>query len=71
MHRQEFDDVRECVLCHLEIAPKADRAFFYSPDAFLCWKCAIERDGVYDADLDTWVTPPNTNDLVDERRPHS
>lgn len=70
MHREESDELTECVSCHAEIAPKTDRAFSYAPGSFLCWKCAIERDGVYDEELDAWPTPPSTDDLEDERRPH-
>jgi hypothetical protein len=70
MHRQEFDELGECAVCHAEIEPGTDRAFFFTPERLLCFRCASERGGVYDADEETWTTPADTSDLENEQRPH-
>lgn len=67
----ERDEESTCIDCGATLWPEVDRTFSPGPDAFLCFACAEKRGGVYDADRDRWVEPPDTRDLPDERRPHA
>jgi hypothetical protein len=59
-----------CCACGASLWPDVDRGFACSPDAYLCFQCAEERGGVYDAQEDRWVVPPDVSGLPEERRAH-
>jgi hypothetical protein len=52
------------------LSPELDRAFACSPDTYLWFACAAARGGLYDAEEDRWIVPPDASGLDDERRPH-
>lgn len=68
--REDLSGEVSCIGCGAELWPDVDRAFATGPDTFLCFECAEQRGGVYDADEDSWTRPPDVSGLVDERRPH-
>lgn len=63
MHREEGDQLSRCLDCGAWISPGTDRAFAFGAGGILCWRCATERGGSYDADLDHWETEPGIEDL--------
>ena len=71
MHRDESDELDSCANCGADIAAGPDRGYRYGNHGVICWSCAVERGGSYDADKDAWTTAPDVMDLPDERRPHS
>lgn len=66
-----WDDASACIDCGAELWPDVDRAFLCSSEIYLCFECAERRGGVYEADEDRWVVPPDVAGLPDERRPHA
>ncbi len=67
----ESIETTTCVGCGAELSPETDRAFATGPDTFLCFACATQSGGVYDADQDRWTVPPDVSGIADERRPHA
>jgi protein-L-isoaspartate(D-aspartate) O-methyltransferase len=67
---EDWDVPRECADCGASLWEDEERAFAYSPGAYLCWDCAIRRGGVFDASHSSWTRAPDLRDLPDERRPH-
>ena len=64
MHKEEFESLAECADCGRTIDPALDFVFAMADDAFLCFDCAISRGGLYDAEEERWVVPP---DVLPER----
>lgn len=62
----EWESQDVCVLCGETISPEGERGFAFGADNVLCWECATERGGRYDAERDAWETPPDLSDLPDE-----
>ena len=68
MHHQESDEQVRCASCGALIAPDTERGYGFGFDNYVCWECALQRGGVYDADQDRWRIVPDVQDLYDERR---
>jgi hypothetical protein len=66
----ESEEAVACCACGASLWPDVDRGFACSPEAYLCFRCAEQRGGVYDGQHDRWVIAPDTSGLVDERRAH-
>lgn len=47
-----------CAICAAEVDVARERGFVHSEDFVLCYTCALEHDGKYDADQDRWVRAP-------------
>jgi hypothetical protein len=69
MHREEWSELGECVVCGEAVSLTTDRAYALADRDCLCFRCATERGGVYDEKEDRWKVAPNSGDLPDERRP--
>lgn len=67
MHRSEADEATHCEVCGATIWIGRGRSYCFGSDRALCWDCALERGGRYDADLDEWADPPNCSDLAKNR----
>ena len=65
--QRDEDETDVCASCG---TPIEERGFTYGPSGALCFACARERGGVYDAERDRWEVEPDLADLPDERRPH-
>lgn len=71
VERDKRDDtVGTCTDCGQDVGLEVSHAFAPGGGVVLCWACAVRRGGVYDEKYDTWISPPRTGDLPDERRPH-
>jgi hypothetical protein len=44
----------------------SERGFGFGVGNSLCWSCALERGGRYNAELDAWTEEPDVSDLPDE-----
>lgn len=66
MDLDETDVVRSCAVCGTPVDPGRDRGFAFGADNVLCWACAEERGGSYDAERDTWSSAPDVSGLPDE-----
>jgi hypothetical protein len=69
MHREEADDLDECVDCRAVISPSVGRSFTFGDDVVLCFDCSLKRGGKYDPERELWHVPPNVSGLVRERHP--
>jgi hypothetical protein len=54
----------ECSECGVSLWEDDARAFSHAPGEFLCWDCAVAHGGVYDAQGQTWTTPPDVDDVA-------
>lgn len=63
MHRSEARDLVACLACGAEVSLGADRVFAVTPDAALCFACAVERGGAYDEAHDQWTASPRLSGL--------
>lgn len=70
MNQNEWAEGTGCSECGAQLSPERNRAFACSPETYLCFACAEARGGVYDAQQDRWIVPPDAAGLDDERRPH-
>ena len=52
-----------CAVCE-EPTSVAERAFPFGEETLLCFRCALDRGGLYDETLDRWVRPPKVEDLL-------
>ncbi len=68
MHRSELEDSTACAACGALVGPGSARSYGFATDALLCWQCAVDRGGSYDAERERWVSPPRVADLVPEDR---
>jgi len=66
MEPGEFDSLDCCALCGEPIPVDSERSFAFGADNVLCWECAIERGGSYDAARDVWDCVPDLAGLSDE-----
>jgi hypothetical protein len=66
--RLRVDDraANSCAGCGSPLSGQNERSYVFADDAALCWRCALDRGGSYDAAGDTWTRAPNVEDL---RRP--
>jgi hypothetical protein len=58
MHRQEANQLANCVDCGAEISAAMDRSYASGGIGVLCWECAVRRGGSYDAERDEWSVSP-------------
>lgn len=65
MDLAEWEEGSDCAECGEPVARGIDEAFQFGERMVLCFGCATQRGGVYDAERDTWVTPPNLTGLDD------
>lgn len=63
MHREELEQLDVCASCQASIIPNEEESFAFGPNSVLCWKCAIDRGGVYNEYEERWTTAPNVSDL--------
>lgn len=68
MHSEEMDVQVRCVVCSREVDVDAEVVYAYGVGDVMCFECAVERGGAYDADEDRWVREPSTEGLPDQRR---
>ena len=66
MEREEWENTQPCAHCGARATADAERGFAFGVGNLLCWSCAIERGGRYDAEHETWTVSPNVADLPDE-----
>lgn len=57
MHPEE--STLECVICAAIVSSTEDRVFRLEDTDCLCYRCAVQRGGVYDARTGRWTVPPN------------
>lgn len=65
MHRSEAGATVPCAVCGTGIEDES-RAYAFGEQSRLCWSCAMNRGGAYDAEEDRWITAPRTHDLPPE-----
>jgi hypothetical protein len=63
MHRSEARDLVQCASCRAEISLGRDRGYPVTADSALCFACAVERGGRYDAQHDAWDPGPRLEGL--------
>lgn len=66
MEREEWESAGACAQCGASVARDSERGFEFGVGNLLCWGCAIERGGQYDAELERWSVSPNVAGLPDE-----
>lgn len=66
MEIEEWEDAGVCIVCGARVSEAAQDAFGFGTENVLCWECATERGGRYDAERDTWDVEPDLEGLVDE-----
>jgi hypothetical protein len=64
MQQGQWGDPTSCCDCGAEIWPEVDRAFACATGTYLCFACAERRGGVYDANEDRWLAPPEHRGAV-------
>jgi hypothetical protein len=57
MHVEET--TLECIVCAAALPATEPRAYRLEDNDCLCYRCAVERGGVYDADSARWTVAPN------------
>lgn len=67
MHRSESDELLSCVACGALIDSR-DRAYGFGAEGVLCFSCAVERGGEYDAAKDRWTCSPDISDVAEPER---
>ncbi len=55
-----------CALCGAALLQGAEPSFAFGVGNQLCWSCAEDRGGRYDAENDVWDQPPDLSGLADE-----
>lgn len=60
----EWEEGTECAECGEPVAQATDEGFPFGEQSVLCFECAARRGGVYDAEMDEWVTAPTLDGLV-------
>jgi len=55
-----------CVQCGAAVDTGAEPSYAFGTGNQLCWSCAGERGGRYDADRDVWERAPDLSGLADE-----
>lgn len=55
-----------CVQCGAAVGSGAEPGYAFGVGNQLCWSCAAERGGSYDADRDVWERAPGLSGLADE-----
>ena len=60
------ESAQVCAQCGATAVSSAERSFAFGVGTLLCWSCAIERGGRYDAEREVWTTSPDVSDLPDE-----
>ena len=68
MHRSEDREEVPCSACGAPIPTGAPAGFRFGAEQQLCWQCAVDRGGSYDANHDSWVTEPDVADLSQPER---
>ncbi|MCG8590090.1 MAG: hypothetical protein MJE66_12435 [Proteobacteria bacterium] len=66
MDREEWESLGVCAQCGASLAVGSERGFAFGVGNVICWNCAVERGGHYDADREAWSVPPDVADLPDE-----
>ena len=69
MHIEEWNELSECVVCGDAVSVSRDRAFALDDSNCLCFRCAIQRGGIYDEEADRWVRAPNADEGLGISRP--
>ena len=67
MHRSESRELSSCALCGALVDAR-ERAFSFGSEGVLCFSCALERGGAYDAEHDRWTQSPDVSDLSEPER---
>ena len=52
MEREELENLEVCLQCGATVEPRKERSFEFGIGNLLCWSCALERGGRFDAMLD-------------------
>ena len=58
-HREELEDQVSCAGCGALISRSAERGFAFGESGVLCFACAEQRGGRYDASQDRWTRAPS------------
>ncbi len=66
MHRSEERENLSCSSCGARVDTQPGGSYAFGTECVLCFECATERGGSYNADRDTWVEPPRVSDLARE-----
>jgi hypothetical protein len=65
MHRSEARELTSCAGCGAEIHASADRTYAVDAERSLCFACAVQRGGSFDALHDLWTEVPDLSGLAD------
>jgi hypothetical protein len=63
MHRSEMRELEYCTECGAEIHSSRDRTFALDSERSLCFACAVQRGGSFDAGHDVWTRAPDLSGL--------
>ena len=66
MAGEEWERGESCAQCGAAVDASSDRSFAFGAGNQLCWTCATERGGRYDAGREAWSVRPDVADLPDE-----
>jgi hypothetical protein len=64
MHRTELEESVRCVVCGTLTFGERDRAYVFGEDDAVCFDCAGQLGGEYDAAQERWTTPPELPENV-------
>jgi hypothetical protein len=63
MHRSEEWALRKCADCGVEFGSATQPGFSFGTRSALCFECAMQRGGSYDAPRDDWTVSPRLDGL--------
>jgi len=63
MHSSEARELDTCTECGAEIHTARDRSFALDSERSLCFACAVQRGGSFDALHDVWTHAPDLSGL--------
>jgi hypothetical protein len=63
MEEEELEVGEPCTNCGTVVVEGLSPLYRFGDRGVLCWECAIQRGGTYDAEHESWVEPPRTSDL--------
>lgn len=64
MHREEWDEISECVGCGAPVDVSRERGYRTSDGQALCWSCAVARGARFDEEEDRWQIEPDLSGIL-------
>ena len=66
MHREEWDELTNCIDCGTPVDVGRERGYQSEGGWALCWDCALARGARFDENEDRWTVQPDVVGLAAE-----